>query len=75
MKTTKLILKGVLFYTTLLSIVFLMCANYSSTVGLLIHGAISAILAYIGYLTISDEEYNKLLFANFFNKLFNKLNS
>ena len=75
METTKLILKGILFYTTLLSIVMLLCANYNSTVGLLIHGAISAILAYVGYLTISDEEYNKFLFVNFFNKLFNKLNS
>lgn len=74
MKTTKLILKGVLFYTTLLSIVFLMCANYSSTIGLLTHGAISAIMAYIGYLTISDEEYNKFLFADFFNKLFGENN-
>lgn len=75
MQTIKIILKGILFYTTLLSIVMLLCANYNSTVGLLIHGAISAVMAYIGYLTISDEEYNKFLFANFFNKLFNKLNS
>ena len=74
MKTTKLILKGLLFYTTIILSILYVCgvdSIYDNNYFLTATGIV-ALLIYVCYKTITNEELDILSGVNLFGKLSDK---
>lgn len=71
MKTIRLILKGILLYVTLLTIIcFISCVDVIYNNGWFIQSIITcAVLCYTSYKLISGEELETLTFYKYFEKL------